>query len=242
MRIIYEPRGRAKEYAALALNLYTGCNHGCKYCYVKQFFNKDTNIFENKIVVKQDILKKVEKDCIELSQTGQVDRILLCFMCDPYQPIDEDLKITRKVLELFKKYNIRFQVLTKGGSRAERDFDLYKKGDAFATTLTFLSDEDSLHFEPNAQTPENRIGTIIKAKNLGIETWVSLEPVIYTEQSLDIIDITYSFVDKYKVGKINHFKHLEERTDWHLFVNQAINRLKKYKKNYYIKKDLAVYI
>ena len=33
MKIIYKPRGAAKEYAALALNIYRGCTHGCRYCY-----------------------------------------------------------------------------------------------------------------------------------------------------------------------------------------------------------------
>ena len=33
MSVIYEPRGRAKEYSPYALNLYLGCMHGCRYCY-----------------------------------------------------------------------------------------------------------------------------------------------------------------------------------------------------------------
>lgn len=39
MRIIYEPKGRAREYANLAANLYSGCIHGCVYCYVPQFLH-----------------------------------------------------------------------------------------------------------------------------------------------------------------------------------------------------------
>jgi hypothetical protein len=31
--IIYESRGRAREYCELAANLYRGCGHGCEYCY-----------------------------------------------------------------------------------------------------------------------------------------------------------------------------------------------------------------
>ena len=33
MKPIYEPRGAAKEYGDLALNIYTGCPHRCFYCF-----------------------------------------------------------------------------------------------------------------------------------------------------------------------------------------------------------------
>lgn len=33
MNVVYEPRGRAREYSELAYNLYRGCTHGCRYCY-----------------------------------------------------------------------------------------------------------------------------------------------------------------------------------------------------------------
>lgn len=242
MRVIYEPRGKAKEYSKLAVNLYTGCNYGCKYCYVPSIRRLDREDFRLEIKERKDILKKTEKDLIDLNKGNNKERILLCFTCDPYQSIEEELKLTRSVLKLIKKYNMNFQILTKGGSRAERDFDLYKKGDAFATTLTFTNDNDSVKFEPFAPLPGNRINAIKKAKEVGLETWVSLEPVISPDQSLEIINRTHDFVDKFKVGKINHFKQLQEGIDWHEFVSKAIEKLESYGKSYYIKKDLAVYI
>ena len=44
MNAIYEPKGAAREYAELACNLYTGCNHGCLYCYApgRRFMFKDS--------------------------------------------------------------------------------------------------------------------------------------------------------------------------------------------------------
>ena len=31
---IYNPKGKAAEYCEYALNIYTGCPHGCVDCYV----------------------------------------------------------------------------------------------------------------------------------------------------------------------------------------------------------------
>ncbi|MDQ1279366.1 MAG: hypothetical protein QG670_628, partial [Thermoproteota archaeon] len=35
MKYIYEPKGRAREYGALALNVYSNCDFGCLYCYCR---------------------------------------------------------------------------------------------------------------------------------------------------------------------------------------------------------------
>ena len=33
MSLIYEPKGKAREYSPLALNVYSGgCDHACRYC------------------------------------------------------------------------------------------------------------------------------------------------------------------------------------------------------------------
>lgn len=238
MRVIYTPAGRAREYSALALNLYSGCSHGCKYCYVPNFCKIDRNEFHSK-QRERDILRKLEADCKELRCSEE--RVLLCFTCDPYQKLNDEIGLTRKVLELFNFYNIPFQILTKAGHRAEADFDLYKKRDAFATTLTFLNEQKSLYYEPEAALPMDRISTIKKAKELGINTWVSFEPVLNDNEVFKLLDQTYKFVDLYKVGKISNFK-TDKVIDWHYFANEIVKRLKYYKKDYYIKRDLAVYL
>lgn len=39
LRIIYETRGKAKEYAPLGIELYADCSYGCKYCFVLKKLN-----------------------------------------------------------------------------------------------------------------------------------------------------------------------------------------------------------
>jgi len=138
--------------------------------------------------------------------------------------------------------NQNFQILTKNGNLATRDFDLYKKKDTYAITLTFDNEKDSKTIEPKADIPQDRIKSLKKAHKLGIQTWVSLEPVIIPSQSLNLIDLTHDFVDLYKVGKLNGYPKIESKINWREFGKKAINKLREYNKNFYIKKDLKKYL
>lgn len=239
LKVIYKPQGRAGEYSEYALNIYTGCDFACEYCFNPLILKKNRESFYSEIKERKDFLLNVEKDCVKLQ--GLTEKVLLCFTCDPYNSLDLETQTTRKVIELFKKYNINFQILTKSGDRAKRDFDLYKKGDAFASTLTFVSEEKSLKWEKNAPLPNNRIETLKYAHDLGIETWVSLEPVIDPEETLKLIELTHEFVDFYKVGTIN-YNDIKNQINWKEFGLKAIDLLEKYNKKYYIKNDLQKYL
>ena len=240
MNIIYEPRGKAGEYCKLACNLYRGCSHNCVYCYApKATFNND--FAESKL--RKGLLEQLEKEAALLSfPWNKPDSpILLCFTCDPYQPMDSIHQITRKALQILKKNNLDVMILTKGGKRAERDFDLLTSDDKFGVTLTCLDNEESLKWEPGAALPQERISSLQKAHELRIKTWVSIEPVINPETSLEIIHQTHEFVDLYKVGKMNYHP-IAKTVDWHKFGNDAINLLTSLKKEYYIKDDLKKYL
>ena len=241
MKIIYEPKGAAKEYSELAINLYLGCKHGCKYCFAPSCMFKIKEEYFSEQAIRKDILINLEKDLKKMNKNKDKRRVLFCFICDPYQKDENFNIITREALLLFKKYNISFQILTKGGMKAIRDFDLYKNGDAFAVTLTFQDKTKSLEWEPNAALPSERIESLKIAHSKGIETWVSFEPVIECEECFKLIDETYKFVDLYKIGKINHYKDAPKQ-DWEKFTKEVISKLKKLGKKYYIKDSLKKYI
>lgn len=238
-KVIYKPKGRAGEYSEYALNLYNGCDFGCKYCFAPAVMRRAREEFHNNLLLRDSFFEKLESDCVKLE--GLKERVLLCFTCDPYNALDDETKTVRKVLELFKKYNINFQILTKSGKRAVRDFDLYKEGDALAATLTFVDEAKSLEWEPLAATPSDRMEALKLAHDRGIETWVSLEPVIEPSESLEIIHRTHEYVDLYKVGTIN-YNELTKTINWREFGFKAIELLEKYNKNYYIKEDLKKYL
>ena len=124
MGIIYQPRGRAQEYAPLALNIYKGCEHRCLYCFGPSALQSKRENYFNNPNPKKDVLKRVQKDAQFLHNTNSDKEILISFIGDPYQPAEIDLGITRHVIEILIQFDLRFTILTKGGIRAERDFDL----------------------------------------------------------------------------------------------------------------------
>jgi len=237
--IIYTPRGKAREYSPYALNIYNGCDHNCKYCYVK-ILKLQRYKLNNEIEPRKDIIEKLEK---QLKRQEITEQVLLCFMGDPYCKVDIKYETTREVLNILLKYNIPTAILSKGGKRILRDIDLFKKFKKIkvGATLTLQDEKESLEYEPNAALPRERIEVLKKLHNEGIKTWVSFEPVIRPLTTYQLLELSYPFVDQYKVGKMNHYI-LGTDVNWGEFGDNIVKKLIKYKKDFYIKKDLYKYM
>ena len=251
MRIIYEPRGRALEYAPLAVSLYRGCSHGCTYCFAPDSTKTPIEKFRQPYA-RKDALKLLARDCEDLVRAGDTREILMSFTTDPYQPLDEEHHLTRSAIQILIDFARPFSILTKGGRRSTPDFDLMATRPdlcRYGTTLTFDNPEDSREFEPDAALPHSRLAALIYAKKKGIRTWVSLEPVIYPEQTIRLIQMTLDLshqgpgiVDEYRIGKINHIESDITDQEWVKFARDAKTLLDEYGCRYVFKKDLQPYL
>jgi DNA repair photolyase len=239
--MVYEPRGMAREYAALALNIYTYCEHGCGYCYAPGALCRKKESYFSIGNPRKDIIKKLHKDVKKLAVCSYVPEILISFIGDPYQPAEMELGLTRAALSILIENDLPFTILTKGGSRAQRDFDLLSNfpNSRFGTSLVFTNQTDATEWEPGAASIQDRIDTINVAHGMGIPTWVSMEPVIYPDQALQIIREIHPIVDHWKIGKINHNKQLEEAVDWIQFREEVAGLLESLGANYYLKNSLT---
>jgi len=240
MTIIYRPKGEALEFAELGLNFFKTCSHFCRYCYVPNSPWIDRDEYHGAVKVKDNILERVEAAAKKLSNKKEpCPPIHMSFVGDPYQPAEKELKITRNIIKILVKYELPFQVLTKGGMTATRDFDLLKEYPfcTFGTTLTSFNNTMCKRWEPYAASWQDRVRAIMVAHALGIETWVSLEPVIVPRETLEIIKHLYPFVDHFKLGKLNHMKP-PLPIDWLKFKNAAEKLLKSLGQDYYLKKNL----
>lgn len=243
MSIIYtsDPEGRPPKYGQWAANLYSGCEHACQYCYVPKAARRNRDEFHSEVSVREGILPQFEKECRQFSLRNPGERVLFSFSCDPYNSLDVELGITRAGIEVLHANDLYVCLLTKGGLRAIRDFDLLGNGDAFGCTLTFVDQCESREWEPLASLPEERFMALQEAHWRGISTWAFLEPVINPEETLEIIHRTHKYVDYYRIGKLNHHP-LSKVIDWHNFGNAALQLMTIYNKPFDIKYQLQEFI
>lgn len=234
MSLIYEPKGKAREYSPLALNVYSGgCDHGCEYCYCASIQRGNWG------------LTPKPRDISGLWREAKLAsrQILLCFMSDPYCAAEREHRQTRKALRILADAGCSVAILTKGGKRCLDDIDIFKSWPdgrvKVGATLTFNSAAWSRKVEPGAADPGDRIEALRVLNGAGIRTWASIEPVIDPVESIAIIAASLPFVDAYKVGKLNHRKNT---TDWADFGKKAVDMIRAAGKQLYVKDDLRPFL
>lgn len=246
LSLLYMPKGRAWEYnrdGGYACNYYNGCEHGCGYCYAWDMFNK----FQHKKpgdflkpVLKKNWLEKLQKDAALLEKRGYTGPVFLCFTHDPYMPMERETKATRQAIQTLNSHGIAVRILTKGGVRAERDFDILSQNpkNEFWVTVSCYSEKTRKLYEPNATPISNRINSIKKASAMyHIKTGVSIEPPLNAAECLQAIEELAPFCDIINVGKWNHDRRAND-INWRKFRVDAIQLLEDLGCNYYIKEDL----
>lgn len=230
MKPIYEPKGKAKEYGDLAINIYTGCPHRCFYCFAPNVLHKQKEQFHSCIEPRKDIVAEVKKQLEKEQIKGKL--IHLCFACDPY-PVGYDTTPTREIIKAIKESGNNVQILTKNGIDAMRDFDLLDSNDWFGVTIECY--DDKVKELPNGLKPTRRCYSLYKAKQKGINTWISFEPVVDEIDVLECIEASPKFADKVKIGKLNYH---QSDINWKEFGEKAEALCKKLGIEYYIKESL----
>jgi len=242
MTVIYVPKGKAREYSPLALNLYLQCSHKCKYCYAPSAMQRKRENYFNIPSPRKNVLVNLEK---EIKKKRPKEQVLLSFIGDVYCETEDENKTTTKALEMLLENKAPVAILTKGGYRCLKDIELFKKfGDhiQLGATLTFLDEAKSFEWEPGAASPNERIETLKILHDENIKTFVSLEPVIEPAETLKLIEKTLEVdcVDIYKIGKINNYGGIDKNIDWTEFLTKCLSILRPSGKQIYIKHDLRL--
>ena len=160
------------------MNIYRGCTHGCIYCDSRSKCYQFTHPFED-IEVKQNAPELLEK---ALRSKRKKCMIGTGAMSDPYMHCEEQLRLTRKCLEIIRKYEFGAAIQTKS-DRILQDIDLLddinKKAKCVVQmTLTTYDDDLCKILEPNVCNTKRRIEVLEIMKERGIPTIVWLTPIL----------------------------------------------------------------
>ena len=226
-KAIYQPAGRAAEYAQWACNFYTGCSNNCDYCYCKRGRMAHTwsNMpklkarFKNETHALEVFEKELKINLTELQKHG----LFFSFTTDPMLP--ETKCLTWEAIAIAARNGIRSKTLTKktdwvfpvlalNSIATKREYAKYW---AIGFTLT---GHDEL--EPGASTNNERIEAMRKLHDAGFLTWASIEPIVDFRTSGMIIKkcIEYDWCNLYKIGLMSGKKY--EQKEIRDFVDMVL--------------------
>lgn len=154
------------------INQYVGCEHACLYCYAKFMSRwKGHGKWGSWVEAKINAPQLVKDKHVE----GEV---FMSSVSDPYQPIEKELKLTRKVLENLDK-RMELGILTKS-DLVLRDIDLFKKFKDIEVGLTINGFEGEVKklFEPNAPNHKRRVKALQSLNRNRIKTYGFVSPII----------------------------------------------------------------
>lgn len=169
---------------AWTVNPYRGCEHGCVYCYARpghEYLGMSSGIdFETKIMAKHDAPQLLQRALAKNSWQGEP--IVFAGVTDVYQPIEAELQLTRKCLEVCLAFRQPVSIITKN-KLILRDADIIAEMAKLnlihaAISLTTLENKLAHAMEPRASSPRARLDAIRALTKLGVPTTVMTAPII----------------------------------------------------------------
>lgn len=185
-----------------SINPYQGCEHGCIYCYARnthEYYGFSAGLdFERKIIVKRNAPELLEQYFNKKNYKPVC--ILLSGNTDCYQPIERDLQITRRLLEVFLKYKNPVAIITKN-NLVLRDLDILTELAAMNlvhvnVSITSLDEQLRQKLEPRTVTATGRLAVVQKLSEKGIPVRVMAAPIIPGLNSNEVPNIIKAAADR----------------------------------------------
>jgi len=159
-----------------SLNCYTGCAHGCIYCYARfmQRFHPHPEPWGEFVDVKVNAVEVLERQ-LRRAKPGDV---FVSSACDGWQPLEAQRGLTCQCCELLLKHGFQVNVLTKS-ALVLRDLDLFSGRSArVGVTVTTMDEHLRMLWEPRSSTVEKRFRVVEEAHHAGLETAIMFGPLL----------------------------------------------------------------
>lgn len=180
-----------------ALNPYTGCEHGCVYCYASFMtrFSLHPETWGGFVDVKVNFPQALRRECRRVGG----GEIVISSVTDPYQPVEAEYGITRECLHILEEtQDARSEAVALPGSGVAetsrvplvsvltksdmvvRDADILSRMRRVEVgmTVTTVDDRVSRAFEPRAPDSSRRFRALEILATRGIYTWAFAGPLI----------------------------------------------------------------
>jgi DNA repair photolyase len=183
------------------INPYIGCQHSCTYCYAR-FIKRFTGHREEwgKFV---DVKTNAADLLLHEIERKQPRRVWISGLCDPYQPLEKDYKLTQACLKILSEHNWPVTVQTKSPT-VTRDTDLLKKFRDIEVGLTITTASENIRkiFEPNAPSIKERVQTLKTLHSEGVKTFAMIAPLL--PETRDLVKQLTGNVDHIIIDKMNY--------------------------------------
>lgn len=169
------------------MNIYKGCCHGCIYCDSRSECYRVENFDE--VRAKENALPLLDRELKAKRRTGVIGTGA---MSDPYNPLEQEYRLTRSALELIDTYRFGVAIATKS-DLITRDIDVLssiRRHSPVLVKITVTTADDSLcqKLEPRVAAASRRFAAIRALAARGIFTGLLLMPVLpfLTDTELNI--------------------------------------------------------
>ena len=231
-----------------SINTYMGCEHDCKYCYVK------TNYGYNGMWTKEPIpanIKDIEEPFYDAFNTVKSNVLIdiirkrqpvkIGISTDPLQPIERKEKVTLKTIKMLNSYDYPYVIISKGIVEPELLDVMCEMKDnfLFQQTLLTLDKDITKKLEPGAPSPQERLDNIKRLTDEGIIVQVRIEPWlvgVHTNEKGYLLDnkLMDEFIGTLKSVGVRHIisRHYARNTMTDIFLEEilGINYADVYKK------------
>ena len=166
------------------LNPYRGCTHGCHYCFARRYQTQFElgfgDEFSSLIFVKTNFPDVLRRELDRPSWTRE--QVALGTATDPYQPIEGQYKLTRRVLEALIAARTPVGIVTKG-PMIVRDRDLLAEltrvaGCTVCISVPTIDEAAWSALEPGTAHPLQRLRAVRTLHEAGVRAGVLMMPVV----------------------------------------------------------------
>lgn len=207
----------------IRVDTYKTCSFWCRYCFANcrkiMEFKKDIQIWD---------MDKVEKRLDRIFNKWQIDEANFLdnliskwitwhcgWMSDPFQPIEKQYWITKRLIDISNKYWIHILFSTKSDTVYGADI----RPELHTFQLSITNTNNLKNIEPNVPNIEDRLIFYKELKSKWFKVWIRIQPFIPNISTLEIVKM-FEDADNFTLEWIKIVPQNEEHKE---FILRELN-------------------